>query len=162
MTYLLNILLLIKNNVKVELWQEPFVSYIQAVIAPLQGLNDTFAQFADDINYKLSFNGQTVYLEHYLNDQYDDVLRRIWIENTSNTSQAYIYLKAELQPKLFVYKRSEGKPPLYLFGSAEPLFSTHFIVHVPDDITYVEVIMRAQIDQYRIAGKIYEIQTFPA
>lgn len=162
MIYLVNWLQLATANLKKELRKTTHLKWLEALLKPLTDLNATFASKADQLVYKTSFNGQTIYLEHYLNDIHDPVMRRIYIENTATSNAKYIFNKAEVQTPVYVYNKSEGMAPLYLYGVTEPVSSVHFIVWVPDDITFTEINMRAEVDQYRIAGRIYQIQTFAA
>lgn len=160
MNYLLNIANIVRDMIKVSLRKPKRIALLQTALKPLSTINQEFKSKTDDITYFLQFNGQTIYLEHYLNDQYDDVLQRIYIENTSGSNRVTLYFKSEGQASTFVYFKSEAQPPLYLRWKSEPVTGVDFIVWVPVDVTFDEIVMRAQIDKYRQAGKTYLIQTF--
>ena len=65
-------------------------AFLYLILHPLKAVNILFDQYKTDTNYKLIFNGQIVYLEHYLNDIYDNTQRRIYIQDTANAVYNYI------------------------------------------------------------------------
>lgn len=160
MNYLLNIENLIRRVTKRELRGPRMIDMFKSMLEPVESINVKFVAKTEEVDYFLQFNGQTIYLEHYLNDQYDNILRRIFIENTATTNRVTIYFKSEGQAPTNIFFKSESQPPAYLRWRSEPVTSNDFIVWVPSDITYDETVMRSQIDLYRIAGKLYTIQTF--
>lgn len=50
---------------------------------------------SEEISYKLQFSGLKIYLEKFLNDQFDNVLNRIYINTNVKFNQQYLYNKAE-------------------------------------------------------------------
>ena len=142
------------------------VEWIGALLQPLQSLNDGFVEWAADVRYFLAFNGQVVYLEHVLNDTFDNSLRRIYIDDPAGNIAitTYVHNKVEQQPPLYLYNVDDAsnENPL-VYNQAELFVSDDdFIVYVPVGIfnPTVEVQMRDLIDQYRIAGKRYSFLTF--
>lgn len=163
MNYNIDVSVLLKRIIKREFRIGKWISYLTSALKPFTDINDTFVATSSDINYRMQFNCQTIYLEHYLNDQYDDVLRAIYIENTGNTNQVYIFNEEEGQLPPYIFNEDEPEyatEKVYIFNEDEAMTSEDFIVWVPSYVTYDEVVMRAQIDQYRLAGKIYSIQTY--
>jgi len=154
---------LIKKLLKKEFRQAKWMDLISSILKPYKDVNNSFVEVSDDISYRMLFNGQTMYLRHYLNDKYDTILRRIWIENTANTNQVFFFNEDEGQLPPYLYDEAEPEALTdftYIYDDTEPISVIDFIVWVPVDIVYDEVVMRAQIDQYRYASKIYLIQTF--
>lgn len=146
--------------------QDRMVEWIGALLQPLQTLNDTFVLWASGLRYFLRFNGQVLYLEHVLNDQYDASLRRIFIDDPVGNVviTTYVHNRIEFQPPLYLYNiadASEFDPVVY---NTSELFVSEddFVVHVPTAAfsPAIEVQMRDLIDKYRIAGKRYSFQTF--
>jgi len=52
------------------------------------------------------------------------------------------------------------KDVLFLFNDDEAGSQYDFIVYVPSSVTFSETVMRAEIDQYKLAGKLYLILTY--
>lgn len=137
-----------------------YLALLQAIARPLATLNQTFAAYRTQSLYRLRFSGQTIYLEHYLNDLYDPTSRQIYIENLEREF-VYVYNRAEgVDPEHLFNLGEVDALPLYLKNVAEIDLSDAFIVWVPDYVTYDETQIRAQIDQYRASGRNYSIQTY--
>lgn len=137
------------------------IAWIKALISPVQTLTDDFVQFKADKKYDVSFNGQVIYLEHLLNDRFDDTQRRIYItDSTTQIIAPFVYNKVE-QKEIYIYNKSESTP-FFLFGKNEYLTGTDFIVHVPTALLTpsVEIILVALVKRYKIAGKRFEVKTF--
>ncbi len=134
-------------------------AFLYLLLHPVKAVNILFNQFKTDTNYKLIFNGQIIYLEHYLNDLYDNTQRRIYIQDTANATFNYIYNRVELQQTLNIYNASENVP-VYLINNNEAVEQIDFIVFIPSSISFNEKVVREQIDYYKAAGKKYKIETF--
>lgn len=134
--------------------------WMGANLAPLQSLNETFADWADGIRYNVSFTGQVIYLEHALNDRYDSTLRRIYIEDPSGTQvlTTTLYNQIEQQAQTIMWNKAEAQPSP-IFRNLAEVFTTgdDFIVKIPSAIntTINQAKMRRLIDRYRTAGKRY-------
>lgn len=160
MNYTINISTYLSRIIKRELRQPKVLALLTSILKPFSDVNNEFVELTDETKYLLQFNGQTIYLEHYLNDQYDNVLRRIYIETVSESNRVVLYYKTEGQAPVYIYRKSELATPVYIRRRYEAVSSTDFIVYVPSDVSYDETAMRAQIDQFRQAGKTYIIQTY--
>lgn len=151
--------------VAVKIRREKMTAWVEALLSPLQSLHDQFVLWHTKIRYDLSFTGQQVYLEHLLNDVYDDNSRRIYIDDPSGTVifSNFIFNKIEAQPAKYIYNKSEAQPSSFVYNKSEASVSTDdFIVYVPSTIftNPVEIAMKQLIDKYRAAGKKYSFQTF--
>ncbi len=134
---------------------------LNALIKPLKNLNTTFKSWKDGVDYDLQFNGQTMYLQRVLNDQFDTVLRRIYIEDTSIINNVYVANKSEGSVTLYLANKSETSAPVvYLENLSEQVNQIHFKVRVPAALVFSSIQMRALVDKYKIAGKNYTIQTY--
>lgn len=138
-------------------------SWVQALLKPLQEFNDDFAIYVNDTFYLVSFTGQVVYMEHILNDLYDQPLRRIYIQNGSLLGlPTYIYNVPE-QRQPYIYNVPETNPnQVYLRNVSEYQTSNDFIVFVPSSILTpaLEIQIKGIVNRYKIAGKRYSIQSF--
>lgn len=146
---------------------EKFVAWLGAILEPVQTLNQSFADWASAVRYDLRFNGQVIYLEHVLNDQFDDTLRRIYIDDPAGQQifTPYVFNKAEQQPPLYLYNVADAldtEDNIVIYNVSELEVTEDFVVHVPSGIfnPAAEVQMRGLIDKYRIAGKRYTFETF--
>ena len=141
-----------------EFLRKPMVMIlINTAVLEVQSIHDQFQAFFNDKKYELTFNGQIIYLEHYLNDVYDPQLRRIYIEDTDIDDEIFIFQTAEQNEETYIYNSSESAPETYLGNNSESLSAIDFKVFVPIGMTYDETIMRARIDKYRMSGFNYHI-----
>ena len=137
------------------------IALLQAFIKGLQTVNDYFVAFVQEAFYKVSFTGQVQYLEHILNDRYDNTLRRIYIEDALQL-QPYLYNKAENRPPIIIYNKSEGQTPFYLKNKIEYESDYDFIFNVPTGILTLELerAIKSLVKIYKIAGKRFSVVGF--
>jgi len=157
--YVINYAKLVTQRIPELLRFEDLIAFVQALVSPLVFIYNQFITFRLFIIYKLTITPQVVYMEKMLNDQYDSVLRRIYIKDGAIKAAVYLYTKAELKPK-FLYTKPENKP-IYLYTKGESIGTTFdFVVYVPSDISFNSVEMSTRINNYKLASKIYSIQIF--
>ncbi len=141
-------------------WRKPkFKDWIKVFLSGIKSIHLEFLSFRDDTTYWLYFNGQIIYLEHVLDDQFDPINRGIYIENTADVQYYYLYNNIEQQP-VYLNNASENASADYLLNESEYNNVYTFIVWVPSSVQFDEFKMRAIIDRYRLAGKTYTIQTY--
>lgn len=133
---------------------------LYTMLKPLQTLNEAFVIFRNAINYKLLFNAQVIYLEHFLNDRYDSVNSGIYIQDAANVNYAYLYNKIENRQATVLYNKSENKPKFYMYNKSEYLSQVDFIVMVPGTVSFNQLEMKTAILFYNLAGKRFKIQTY--
>ena len=137
------------------------VDWIGALLAPLQTLNDDFATWAGTTRYELKFTGQVVYIEHVLNDSFDNALRRIYITDPSGTFVLTVFLfnAVEQQAQTYYYNKAENSTANPVHRNLSEVFTTadDFIVKIPDSLNVPLTVaqMRKLINRYRAAGKRY-------
>ena len=136
-----------------------FANFIKAVVKPMSSVRADFKKLISRTNYDLSFTGQVIYLEHLLNNEFDNVNREIYIVDGANIAYNYVYNKAEQKPALHIYNDAEAEV-LYIKNSMEYSTVVQFKVMVEQSIVYDEFIMRQLIDKYRQAGVNYTIETY--
>jgi len=81
---------------------------LEVLISPVKNLHTTLLQYRIDTIYKVRFNGQIIYLTKFLNDRYDNIFRGIYIDNVANVNIPYLYNKAEVRPKTYLYNKWDG------------------------------------------------------
>lgn len=115
--------------------------------------------FRDKNEYFSRFNSQTIYLQHFLNDNFDSRWRRIYIKNVSNIFYNYFYYKAENISENYFFRISENIP-YYLKKEEEYNSNVDFIVFIPASANININQLKSYIEYYKVAGKLYEIQTY--
>ena len=127
----------------------------------IKSLNNDLFTFRDEIDSKVKVTGQIIYLEKYLNDLYDPVLRRIFITSVARPPEVYIRNNAEEFPQeVYLRNVSEGGAETYVSNSVENAGLFDFIVNIPTTVTFDTNVVRDQVNLYRAAGKEFDIQTF--
>lgn len=138
-------------------------AFVIVLIGPIVSIYNALILFRDAILYKLTITPQVVYLEKMLNDRYDGTLRRIYIVDGKVYDPLYLYMKSELKP-LIIYTTGEisiSKPKQFLYTKGEGNIVTFdFVVMVPAGLPYNLNEMVSLIKTYKLAGKLFTIQTF--
>jgi len=133
------------------------LSWLQVLVIPLVMVHDAFLGYRRNIIYWLGINSQVCFLEKMLNDKYDHVLRRIYIERPQTFDPQFIYTEPELKP-LPIYMESENKP-VFLYTDAETVAgSMDFVVVIPAGLSANLVEMMALIDKNKLPDKEYYIK----
>ena len=135
-----------------------YLAFVYTFMQTLKQTNLTFNSFRTFTNYCLSFTGQVIYLEEWLNQQYDPVARGIVIVDTSNQVYTYIRRKIEARPPLYLYRKSEAQPPRYLKRISEFQTFSFFTIQIPASVIFNEDILRSQLKKWVLLSKNYTIQ----
>lgn len=137
------------------------LSYLKALLAPLNTLIVLFNTYVSNSRYLANFTGQEVYLEHLLNDRFDPVQRRIYIDDgVAAILPPFVFNKVEQRP-VYVYNKVENQP-LYIYNKTEYGVGNDFIVYVPNAIlnTLTQTQIEATVLLYKLASKQFSIQGF--
>jgi hypothetical protein len=139
------------------------LAWLRALMAPLQSLNVAFREYVAEVRYAMYLTGQVIYLEHYLNDLYDPVARRIYIEDGDAGVPLFLYNKEEAQAPIIIYNKAESETAPVLFIKADVEGQFDFAIVIPwANIPDVEALkMRSRVNKYKIAGKRYDIVVTP-
>src|SRR5690606_4439158 len=140
------------NYQLVDLRKPKLMACLYSIIKPLLSTHYSRDLYRNDNIYKLNDNGQGCNLRKALNDKFDKVLRRIYIDGTGGDAQkTYIYTPAENQTKYL--------GTLYIHNSLEfEDTGADFLVYVPEPIVDSQNFeLRALIDFYKLGGKRYLI-----
>ncbi|MCX6232608.1 MAG: hypothetical protein NTZ33_13815 [Bacteroidetes bacterium] len=153
--------ILIRQNIASCLNKDRFFAMLKCFITPIKVLYADFQNFRIDANKRLDYTGQVIYLEKLLNDKY--AVNTIFIEDVADVEYTYISTKAEGYP-LYLSNLAENADAVYLSNAAELVVQYHFIVKIPlalyNNLGAAGLDrMRALINQYRIAGKQFLIQS---
>lgn len=149
---------LIRQTLPVELRKKKMKSWLLSLIKPANLLYNRFLAFKASILYELDHNGQVCRLRKALNDKFDNIDRRIYIEDAPVKLPLYIHRRVEGKP-VYIRRRSEAAP-VYIYRRSELSFGGKFIVKVPVSLVYDAGAMKLLINKYKLAGKAYTIKTF--
>lgn len=125
--------------------------YIKALVSPIASLHYQWELFRDDNLNTLSYNGQRCYLRKVLNDKCDNDERRIYISNTAQIEQDYLFTKAE---NLDVYLGTMFLDTEFNYAGT----TVDFLIYVPQVLKqFNENKIIALLEFYKLAGKSYNI-----
>lgn len=134
------------------------------VLELLQVINVTFFELQQktidletEANYQLVFDCRKIYVQHYLNDQHDLALRRIFIRTVNNNIDVFSYLQDEMNEDLFSYGYLEVGPDVFTYGDEELEALIDFEVVIPIGFIYDEAQLINDIDTYCLPSKQYTI-----
>ena len=139
-----------------------FLNWVYSIILePIQDVSDRWWKFFSFYDNILIHNAQTIYLEKYLNDLFDDDNRGIYIENQYSEA-AYFFNDDEAFNEPYLYSESEGEDGLYIFNDGEGASDSNFIVYVPTSaglITDTDFLnqITAEVNRYVFAGLKFQI-----
>lgn len=134
------------------------IAFLKFLSKPIRTLITDFTNFYVKKRYDLAFNGQVVYLEHVLNDFFDEVDRGIYISDSPEAAESnYLFNEVEGNEETYLFNVSELQSPLYLYNQQELTFWPDFIVNVPAAVSFNNNQMTALINRYKLAGKNYII-----
>lgn len=138
-----------------------FIDWLYVLVSAIRYVHGQFTTFVDTIRFDLRFTSQVIYLEYLLNLKFNGGLNTILIKDGSNAEFSYIWQATENQP-LYVNTTAEFTPPddVYLYNNAEYSGYADFVVMVPSGLVYNRSEMIALINRYKLAGKIYTINTY--
>lgn len=159
--YNINYAKLIVQRIPQDLQFDEFIAWLNRFCDPFVFIYNLVVSYRTNTLYKLDITSQVFSLEKMLNDRYDTVARRIFIDDGQIFDPTYEYIKAEGRTH-FVYKKSESHLPKEydLLKGEVTGFSYNFVVWVPIAVTFNENEMKGLLDANKLAGKIYSIQTF--
>lgn len=151
---------LIYNTLPYFLRKVRTLAYLYSFGEVMAAINRDFDSYKQGVEYTLQWNGQTIYLERFLNEQHDPIGGGIFITNSDDLPYTYWFNKAENKPPRYLYNVVEGGPNTYLFNQVEVDQAIHFTVNIPVAVSYSPIEVNANIERYAIAGKNWEIVTY--
>ncbi len=153
---------LLRSLIPEDLRKERFVVWLSLMIYPIKLLYNQFKIWEQKSWYDIKYQTGTVaHLERVMNDRFDVVQKRIYINVGIYTEPLYVYTEAETQP-VFIYKQVESNPE-YIHTAAENLYGeADFTVHIPYLLLaeHEEIAFKAILDRYKRDGKTYKIIYF--
>ena len=149
---------LITQLLPVRLRKQKTMRWLQCLVAPVIELYSLFIANRTTNLYVLGHNSQITYLQAVLNDMFDPISRRIYIDDGTYTDPLFIYLVGENEPVWMGLVTEIGittyPNPEWLYTESETISSGNcFIVKVPSSIVFDTYRMRGLVDKYRLPGK---------
>lgn len=132
-----------------------FFAMIMAMMEPFDTNRALFQSFRVAVLKKMSYNSQVCYLRKHLNDMYDNLQRRIYIEDAPTIEPLWVYARAEDQPVMIEVRDAES--PVMIDSRNNIWFGSGFIVYVHSDLNTFEEQIKASLNYYKLATKTYQI-----
>jgi|GEM_PF-195368 hypothetical protein len=139
------------------------LAWLNSLVYPIQLLHAQFLEYRLDAIYRIEHTPQVYAIEKVLNEEFDDVLHRIYIEDGEYTEQLYFFTPDEELP-VYIFGPNENNP-VYFFGENDAAnTSVDFIVHLP--LSYQGFFeigsnnrnkLDSLINYYRLPDKTYQI-----
>lgn len=138
------------------------IDWIECLLKPLEEVNVNFKIFRKASIYKVTHNGQVVYLQKVLNDYFDKEERRIYIKDVFYRNPLYIYPETDEKP-VYIYDNE----PVYVYDDNDfNLPDYEFVVYIPIalkpvndiDIINIEIQIKSLVNYYKLASKRYLIK----
>jgi len=141
------------------------LSWLGALVHPMQALYTGFLQFREARLYETKYNGQVAELEYVLNDYYynDGTLRTIYIEDNTDQGDTFIYNTLENEDETHIFNADEAEGDEYdtfIYNVNEGSGSSDFIVWVPDTLTFDINEITSLVRKYKMAGPSFSIETY--
>jgi hypothetical protein len=135
--------------------------WLMFLLAPAIRIYNELVDFFNDVRYRMSFNGQVMYLEKLLNTVFDPSDEQIFIEDGPIT-ETYIFNENELNEETYLYNEVESpESEVYLYNEDESLGDeVGFVIHVPAALDVNEPQLMALVNGYKLAGMSYSINYF--
>jgi hypothetical protein len=136
------------------------LEWMKAIFKPIITLYASFISYKDEKMYFAAVTFSKIHMEKMLNDQFDNIHRRIYIEDVTRLTNVFVANKVLGYPPVYVYNSSVTHDPLWVYSKSSYVAQLDFVVRVPASILAVinQNRMKALIGQYKFAGKRYQIQ----
>ena len=158
---------IINNNLRADFRNPRFLALIKSYLKPLYELSVIFTEYKEKTLDVVSHNGQIIYLEHRLNQLYNNGDPGIVIADTANVEYVYLSNKSEGYDPVYIFNKGEAYDPVFIGNKAEYGAAFDFIVQVPAPL-YADLLlndeqglnnMKSVINMYKLAGKRYKIES---
>lgn len=155
---------LVKENVLIALRRSVILHFLLSAISEVRLLHDVFLETSADWLYRQRHTSQVVHIEKVLNDHFDSVERRIYINNVTFESYKYLYPDGE-DPHYLQEESADPDRPMYLLDENAGVLSPDATVYIPSGMrpgTQIEVEnfenqIRGKVDYYKTYGVNYQI-----
>lgn len=141
-------------NLRVEL----MMSYIKAIVVPLEELHAKFSKLKDSIDY--NHYSQICYMQSLVNDHFDPLERRINIKNSILDQGYYLFWKQKHNKPVLLHKQENRQP--YMISNDFEIGTTNIDFEIVFPIGYIlseseETRLTNLVNQSKLASKRYRI-----
>lgn len=139
------------------------LAFTEVLLSPIQAIKDAFNVYIDEKRYEMSFNGQIIYLEHLLNNAFDNVQRRIYISDfVLEKYPAIVYLFTDNNETAIIYNvvDAQQNQSLIAYTFEDINVQYDFILNVPNDLTAQNLRIKKTLNQYKEASNQYLLINF--
>lgn len=137
--------------------QSKIIVFLKVMLSSLQNMNDDFVLFVKSKQYEMSITGQVIYLEKLLNDEFDNNLRRIYIEDAVTVDSLFLRYENEQRDTFMMRYESENVTTDNIRYESEYIDAVSFVVFIPADVTNL-TLLKALVNKYRAASKLFDVQ----
>lgn len=142
-------------------YRKPLLAaFAQSLVQGANVVHGNFMRWRQDKQYRLSHNGQVCYLRAALNDTFDQVERRITVEDEQSSEErdARLYLR-EVERAILIPLRSAGGAFIINRRGYSGVSGYDFWVSIPYALRgkVDETRLAAVVDTYRLASKRWTI-----
>lgn len=154
----------VRENLPIALRRTLLVHTLISAVSGVRQLHNRFLDCASDWLYKQRHTAQVVHIEKVLNDAFDDVARRIYVQNVQFQSYKYLYPDGE-DPHFLQEDGAVPDAPMYLLEDGAGTISPDATIYVPMplrpsaaiEIENFENAIRGLVDYYKTWGVNYQI-----
>lgn len=151
--------------ISARLLKSHFVAIIDSCLSAIKSLIAQLNLFRTSINAKLSYNGQVCSLERLLNDRFDAVNRDIFITDAESIDMLIAYEYLDIPKHIIVCENIVDFADYQVIAYKNEIIGDNlhkFIINVPNETPIVlrEDELRALVNRYRLAGKLFYIIYF--
>lgn len=140
------------------------LDWLMALLSPFVSLYNYFFGFKNKAIYKTEHNAAITLLQKVLNDGYDVIPRRIFINNAEITATQHYYDRGLGDPLEF-FDKGNGNPQWFFDKEVFNVYRSDFTVFLPGAIRPVDsedeerllTKIRADLDYYKMYGTKYTI-----
>lgn len=132
-------------------------SLLSVLLLPFAYMAESFLLFRYQSRNKLKTNGQVIYIEKVLNDHFLLTGKEIYLSDIEDRA-VYLYRRSEGQIPLYLYKDMEGDA--FLRYGDEGSYEGNFIVHIPSFLKDYETEIRNLTNFYKPAGRNFKIEIY--
>ena len=144
--------------------RQKWTDYIISLFTAFASVRDYGHAKCQADKYFLGFTGKHLSLIEALNDRYDTILRRIYITEFNNvglvTNTWYLDPSKDTENKTWYLDSSNDIEDKIWFLNPTVTDEFNFTIFIPISLTLDQNELRQFADNYIIAGKIYDIETF--
>ena len=144
--------------------KDKILELLQALITPLVSLYNIFFAYKNKAIYKTDHNASITLLQKMLNDGFDNIERRIYINNAQIRPTEHYY-DLELGDSLVFYNSDKGTPVWFFDKEVFNVYRSDFTVFLPAEIkpsnpeneNRLLTKIKSELDYYKIYGTKYAI-----